>query len=465
MNSFSVLPKMWEPLFPNFLPIFLAVSFGIVLGGTLLISIWAGLILAIVFNALLVALFHPILLCYLVIAGITFTSGMGRGQIIPGLIPNEAILLFSIGLALPLILAKRCRYVRPSSKLILGTLVLIGGTMIFPIITYFFRGISLSFSEMIRLLSPTQYIPLAMLFIYIPENDEQRYNLVRWMWLCSGIVALVGLVQAADVQSIITFLHKWYSSDQAQASENVQRVTSLMGVWNGLGTFLMTNILLLRAFRHLLKSSADRLIAAVVFFLCIACLLASGSYAGLIGLALGFICISYLDKHGGQDIKYFLIGLAASILPLRSLILYRFQYQFGNGELVPSTFEFRTYVWRDIFWPVVQKNWLWGYRPKLTDLAWQYPESTYFALILSSGIFALLAHFAWLFVTLEWLWKRVHVTDEMVKTLAIFLFTLLIVLSIMGITNEVFTFSGTVDYLWILLGLIAGKEGLIHASK
>jgi len=34
----------------------------------------------------------------------------------------------------------------------------------------------------------------------------------------------------------------------------------------------------------------------------------------------------------------------------------------------------------------------------------------------------------------------------------------LVVLTIAGITNEVFSFSGAVDYLWILLGIAASTE-------
>jgi hypothetical protein len=466
MNSFLIFPpSMWESRLAKPLPILWLIFLGIILGISCLINSWAGLVLALAFNALFVALSRPILLCYLVIAGITLTSGMGRGQLIPGLIPNEVILVLSVVLALPLILARRSKITRPPAALLFGIVILVGGTAILPILAYYFRGISLSLAEVFKLVASVQYILLAGLFFYIPDSDDERYQLVRWMWLCSGIVAAVGLLQAAGIQSVISFLQKWYPSNHSLVSGEVQRVTSLMSVWNGLGTFLMVNMLLLRSFRHLLKSRLDRILAVGVFLLCITCLLASGSYAGLIGLVIGFGMISLLDGKGWQEIKVLLLGLVIGIVPLQSMILNRYKYQYREGGMLPQTLAYRIFVWRDIFWPVLQKNWLWGYRPKLTDLAWQYPESIYFAYLLSSGIFALFAHFVWLFVTLAWLWRKIRSRDEMVRTLAIFLVSLLVVLSIMGITNEVFTFSGTVDYLWILLGLVAGKEGLIHVNK
>jgi hypothetical protein len=458
-------PKNWEAPFSKLLPVLLIISLGMTLGTASLISSWAGLLLALAFNGLLIALFRPILLCYLVIAGIALTSGMGRGQIIPILIPNEAILFFSVALTLPLILAKRLTAVRIPASIIISIVILAGGTMILPIVSYYFRGISFSLSDVTKLLAPAQYVILAGLFLYIPTTDDDRYSLLLWMIICCGVVAVVGLIQAAGVGPVTAFLQKWYASNHTSVSVDVQRVTSLMGVWNGLGTFLMMNMLLARAFRHLLRTQRDRIIVTGVFLLCLACLLASGSYAGLIGLGMGFALIGYFDRRGVQEIKVILLGLAVGIIPLRSIILYRFSFQYEDGGILPQTFMYRLYIWRDIFGPVLQKDWLWGYGPKLTGLAWLYPESIYYSYLLTGGIFSLLSHFIWLFITIGWLWSRLRVKDEMVKTLAAFLVTMLIVLSVMGITNEVFTFSGTVDYLWISLGLIVGKEGFLCSPQ
>jgi hypothetical protein len=466
MNSLLVSQsKNWETPFSKLIPFLLAISFGVTLGMASLFSSWAGLLLALVFNGLLIALFRPILLCYFVIAGVALTSGMGRGQIIPMLIPNEAILFASVALTLPLILAKRLTAVRVPAAIIISIIILVGGTMLLPIAAYYFRGIPFSFSDIIKITAPVQYMILAGLFLYIPTNDDERYHLIIWMMVCCGIVAVVGLLQAAGIGSVISFLQKWYPSNHSLVSADLQRVTSLMGVWNGLGTFLMMNMLLARSFRHLLRTQRDRVVVAVVFLLCFACLLASGSYAGLIGLAMGFALIGFFDRRGVQEIKVILLGLAVGIIPLRSIILYRFGLQYRDGGILPQTFVYRLYIWRDIFGPVLKKDWLWGYGPTLTGLAWLYPESIYYSYLLTGGIFSLFSHFIWLFITIGWLWKRLYIKDEMVKTIAAFLVTMLIVLSVMGITNEVFTFSGTVDYFWILLGLIIGKEGLCLPQK
>jgi len=55
----------------------------------------------------------------------------------------------------------------------------------------------------------------------------------------------------------------------------------------------------------------------------------------------------------------------------------------------------------------------------------------------------------------------------MTRPLGIALFALLTVLSLMGITNEVFTNSGAVDYMWMLVGLIAAgaSTGTVNAAQ
>ncbi len=446
------------------LSVLLAVGVSLGLGLSTLVSPWAGLVLAMGILMAVLVLTRPILLGYLVIFGITITSGMARGRIIPFLIPNEAILVFCVGMSLPFILARKFRVIRPPAPLFIGIFTLVGGTMILPLVAYNLRGISLSTSEVIKLLASSQYILLAVVFMYLPANDKERFSLLRWMLICAGIVALVGLAQAARVGAVISFLQAWYPSNHAEASDNVQRVTSLLGVWNGLGTFLMFNMLILRTFQKMFRTRADQVLALVIFMLCMICLLASGSYAGLAGLVIGFVIIGYLDGGGLRELKIIALGMLVGIVPLWNVIMYRYTFQFGGGGAVPHTFSFRVYVWQEIFWPVIQKNWLWGYRPTIQDLAWQYPESIYFALMFSGGIFALLAHFGWLSITLTWLYGRFKSPDFMSRSLAIVAATILVVLSIMGFTNEVFTFSGVVDYLWIILGLLAGKEGLKHAQ-
>ena len=73
------------------------------------------------------------------------------------------------------------------------------------------------------------------------------------------------------------------------------------------------------------------------------------------------------------------------------------------------------------------------------------------------GFLGLLGHLAWVGMTLFWLFRRLRKADGLLKGLITSAIVLFIVLSIQGLTNDVFTWAGTIDYLWILLGLIASS--------
>jgi hypothetical protein len=60
---------------------------------------------------------------------------------------------------------------------------------------------------------------------------------------------------------------------------------------------------------------------------------------------------------------------------------------------------------------------------------------------------------------LVWLARRIRSTSGLPYYLASALFTLLIVLSVMGVANPVFTYSGSIDFLWISLGLATRQGG------
>ncbi len=62
----------------------------------------------------------------------------------------------------------------------------------------------------------------------------------------------------------------------------------------------------------------------------------------------------------------------------------------------------------------------------------------------------------WIGITLVWLYRRLRRSQGFDRALASAALTIVLMLVVAGITNEVFSFAGTIDYLWILLALVAG---------
>ena len=429
---------------------------GLGLGTLLLISPWLGLAGAIGELFVILALSRPVYLCYVVILTTVLASGMIRGAIIPYLIPNEAVLVLVTALAFPAILTvSRRRQASSSGLIITGLVILSAGTSVFPLLIYLVRGVNLSVNEIFSLIAPLQYLLIYLIFRYLPRHEGEARAILRLMMVCAAVVGLVGLLQTMRVEFILNLLGTWYRSSHEEAALEAGRVSSLLGAWNSLGTFLMLNLLVLRAISIVKPALMSQKTLFLVMVFCTGCLIASGSYAGLIGLALGLLLFETFDSRGRMIIIILLISIVILAIPLRDNILIRFAFQFRYGGFIPQTLDYRFMVWEDVFWPIIQKTWLWGFRPDLpATLAWQSPESQYLGLLLRSGIFSLLAHISWVGVTLVWLYRNIHTSNDLCRSLSVSAFILFIVLSIMGLTNPVFTFSGVIEYLWILLGLI-----------
>lgn len=441
--------------------IFLAIISGLILGLASLFSPWLGLAIASMGICFLLVLTRPILLCYVMIFAIAFFSGMNRGRIIPYFIPNEPLLALASGLAIPTILIARRASTSRISSFTAGWICLVFGTSIIPFLIYLIRRVSLTMSEVFALLAPLQYLLIYMIFRYIPTNEVQVRGILRWMLACTFFIGVIGLLQALRVGFILNLLASWYSSGHEEVALDVGRVSSVLGAWNSLGTFLMISLLILRAVIDLKPALMSKKAFLLVTAACAGCLIASGSYAGMIGLGLGLLIFEIFNTKGRKAIIAILFAGAVLAIPLQKNIFLRLAYQFQNGNWIPQTLAYRFKVWQEIFLPLIEKTWLWGYHPVMpSTLAWLYPESQYFELLLKSGIISLIGHLFWVVLSMIWSYRIIRSSSDLRRSLAACIFILFMVLSIMGLTNGVFTFSGVIEYLWILIALtgVLGDE-------
>jgi hypothetical protein len=145
---------------------------------------------------------------------------------------------------------------------------------------------------------------------------------------------------------------------------------------------------------------------------------------------------------------------------LQPLVEKRFDYQFGDGSWIPHTFTYRIKVWSQIFIPAIRQHFPLPVYPSVPIYyAWQFEESHYILLLFRTGLAGFLCYLVWIGLTLRWLYLRYCVTTGLQRAIASVAFALVCVLCVAGFTNEVFSFSGTVDYLWILLALVANGGG------
>jgi hypothetical protein len=437
-----------------------AITVGAALGLLSAINPMLGGVTVIGVVGLYLLLTRPMLLGYIVIAAIVLTSGMRRGALIPMLRPNEAALFALSGLMFFVVMLRRPKGIA-SQVLSVAALIWLFGTVIVPLVSYWFRGWRFSTSEITNLVGPIKFILVFWMFSYLPRSEKDRMNLLTFMIACAALYSIVGLLQVAKVSFVINFLGTYYPSQHFSDSIALGRVTSLFSAWNSTGTFLMIVIIIVIAIQPLPMTRFQRLIQLGSLALCAACLLASGSFAGIGGLLAGIGIVKFFDRRGLKFLLYLGLGLAIAALILSPIILARLAYQFaGSDGGTPQTFGTRLELWEKLFLPIIFANNPWfGIMPTLENVTWQWAESQYLYLLIRSGLVSLFAHLAWVGLSMFWLYRKWRQYTGLAQVLALVAFAVFFVMSIMSFTNEVFTMTGSVDYLWIMMALIVNSRG------
>jgi hypothetical protein len=439
---------------------------GVTIGLLFLVSPWLALACTLGITILVVSLIKPVFLCYLTIMAVALTSGMERGKPIPLLRTNEAVFVLSLGIAFVIMLTRKNRYPINFDRLGVALFVLVLGTSIIPGTYHMVRGTTLTFQDAIILLAPYQYAFLFLMFAYLPSNNRERLGIIKFMLVCSAVVAVVGVLQAAKIGFVTDLLHNWYGSSHEKLAASYGRITSLLGSWNTLGIFMMFNLIILWAFGISRPSDLGWPTILAVGGVCIACLILSGSFAGVIGLILGIMLISmflgvYLNRRNIILFLVMIIAISVTFVLFQQTILIRWNQQFGYGGSAPSTLVARFRLWQDIYLPAIQKNLFWGINPTIPDYyAWRYTESQYLELLFSFGLVGFISYLSWNAITLNSLLRRFYQHGDFLRTVSAIAITIIIILFVAGFSNAVFTYSGTIEYMWIILALITAQEGL-----
>ncbi len=440
---------------------------GLALGILCVISPFLAIIACLACLFFFAAFSKPVLLCYLVVAAIMLTSGIERGRFFPLLSVNEVSLLAAFFFALIIILMDQHRKLEITPYFWVAFIALIGGTVIAPIGTFLLLGTKLTISNAFKMVAPVQYFILFLLFAFIPQNEVQRKRIVWLMLLLGALVAVVGLAQGAGIGVVNRLLGYLFSSSHEAMAARAGRITSLLGSWNTLGIYMMTIIFMCWAMLFETERPRGRLVIMGIMGISVLCLIASGSFAGVIGSVIGLIFMQIISQRRIKSIPVLIsifIGLVLVVLIcyplLQPLIEKRLAYQFRNGGILPQTLTYRFEIWRQIFIPAIKLHFPWPVYPSVpVNYAWQFEESQYILLLFRTGLIGLLGYLMWIGLTIWWLYRKYRFGSGLNKALASTAVTLVVVLVVAGVTNEVFSFAGTIDYLWIMLALISVKPG------
>ena len=313
----------------------LALLCGSAIGAATLFSPWLAIAALLALGAGFFFLTRPITLCYMLVGTIVTSSGMERGLVVPLLKPNEIAFLLAAGLTILMALAKRTIRITGTTYSWFSLLTLGLGTVALPLGAYIIRGVALSTQDLLTLVAPLQYFLVFWVFAALPQTERQRFQLLFCMILGGGLVAFIGLLQAANVPFIVTILENYYPSSHGDVASEAGRVTSLLGAWNATGIFLMVSTLVGWSILPESNSGAERIILNGTLILIQLALIATGSFAGMGVMLLGLVLISFIQGRGVRILSIILLGIvvviaiAVLLQPiLGPMIEQRLTYQF-----------------------------------------------------------------------------------------------------------------------------------------
>lgn len=421
-----------------------------------------GLVLILALPVLVAAVVRPAFGAYLFLFANPLIVGIARGEPIPLLRPNEALLLLLV-LAAVVRLAARVLsggQLRPKVDGIdLAMLLLVVTGSLLPLAWRELRGLPITIDDVLYAFVLWKYLALYWLFRQSITTGSQVLACVV-VSMASGLgVAIVAMLQVTGQFGVADFLFQYYDAPfTGYRGPITTRGTSTIASSFGTADVMIMNLLLALALLRIARWRSWALaVLALAFF---AGCLAAGSFSGVIGLGFALLVFGVAARQTGRIV---LAGVPATILaavafwPVIAERLEGFERQSG----MPQSWEGRWANLRDFFLPEILSgmNWLTGVRPAARVPApepwrdWVYIESGYVWLVWIGGLPFLLAFLAFVVVGASRLWPMAVGRADAVGAAALAAFAYLLVIALLMLLDPHLTIRGSADLFFPLLAL------------
>lgn len=413
-------------------------------------------------TAFCATVFRPHWGAYLWLATNPLIVGVGRGDLLPLVRPNELVLVFILAaLAVRLLLAMLARqpYRFPVDRVDLALVALAVTSSVLPMALRYGRGLPVTADDILYSVVLWKYYLLYRVFRGSIVSARQAAT-CAWIALASGaVVAAVGMMQVTNLFGVPEFLHARYDQPfEGHTGIMIERGTSTVGSSFGFADMMIMNcILAVALLRNGLGNGLLLTFAGVLFM---AGCLAAGAFSGFIGFAVAVLVFGFLS---GYLVRIVLVGVpalmiaAAAVWPVIQTRLAGFERPSG----VPQSWTGRWENLERFFFPELLSgiNWVTGVRPAPrlpAPEAWRdfvYIESGYVWLLWIGGL-PLLAAFAFFTWTSGRLLLRiVRERNDAAAAAAAASFTYIVVLATLMLFDPHLTVRGAADLFFPLLAL------------
>lgn len=439
----------------------------VVVGGITIFNPVLGIMGALVFFLWVLVASRPILIVYGLTLMYPLTAGLSRGAVLPILRVAQAFLLLGFILFL---LAKPGPLGKSRLTFIdLAFVFLLLTEAIFPILALYYRGETINLSNgnniygdspLQVMLGPVQYYLLYRIIVATITSEEQIVMIVKLSFVTSIMVSIIGILERI-VTSVRVFIQTYYPTIIQGPTTPIDelRITSTLGHFSGLASYLVFTLILVLACYTVGKQMKISLLllAATTMFDSVALLL-TGTFSGWIGMAVGIVILLILIRRIPKLFILSLIGIILAAFIFQSFLSTRLNAELGAGNaqgLVPQSFAYRIQLWQNLFLPAIGQNFVFGAGPAPAVLNYFSSEdSQYLYLLLRGGIFYFFSYLLLNGAGINNCWKQIKSKHRDASyPIAIALCVIFIVINVMNVSGEYFTYAGGTQTLWTVLAI------------
>ncbi len=414
---------------------------------------------------------RPILIVYGLVLIVPLTGGLARGAVVPFLRVGQALLV----LAFILFLFARSSPLGKSrlTAIDLAFALFFLSEAVFPILALYYRGEHLNLSDtqniyevspLQTLLGPLQYYLLYRIVAATISSEKHIKTILELSFIASIIISAIGILEKI-VPPIRTFIETYYPPIGLTTFPDFEvRIASTLQFYNGLASYLdFAIVLALTCYATGKRLRIHPLLLAATILLSSIALVLTGTFAAWIGLAVGAITVFILIGRVPKLAIFILFGTALAAIIFQPFLLARLDQQLGVGAaqgLLPQSLAFRIRLWQNLFLPAIGQHLLFGAGPAPAVLQiWPAEESQYFYLLLRGGLFYLFSYLLLIGVAVTTCWRQIKSkSSDASYPVAIALLAILVVLSVMNVSNEYFTLAGGTQIIWMLLAIVVASR-------
>lgn len=398
---------------------------------------------------------------YLYLGLTPLIAGISRDLILPTIRIHEALLgLIVVGLMVRGLvrMINGHQYQIRTSKLDIAVVALaITGSLV-SMLWRFAQGEPLATDDILYASVFWKYLILYIVFrVAVGSPAEARVSL--WVAMgATGIVAMIGVLQALGLFGIPELLFRWYPAFLGEQA-SFGRGASTLAL-----TFAVADVCLIcaAAATSLIREAAGRqrrLLAGLIALYVLGAI-AAGQFSGYIGIAVALVALGYVLGELRTVLRYGAIAAAiGSVLawPVISNRVSAFQGESG----VPQSWSGRLDNLTGFILPEFSNGWniLLGVRPAARVPApetwrdWVFIESGYVWLLWSGGIPLLISFFYFMTTAVRMLLSTVREHAGALKAIAVGAFVGLSVILVLTIFDPHLTMRGVADLLFPLLAM------------